>query len=238
MEGLLSHVNTALTTRQNLLDLTTPEATATHRPIPHARVVKALLETLAFRNLNVVGDEYAVTPDGMRMFGVMALDVIESGVRLAIGLRNSHDKSLSLAFTLGYKVFVCDNLAFYGDFNPVVRKHSSRIDIEEVVGLAVDKMQRNFVPLMRQIEAWKGFELPDSRAKLVIYDAFIGEKLEAPKHLARTVHRLYVEPTQEEFEERTMWSLSNAFTSAFQELDPIPRFRATAKLAPFLRDVS
>jgi hypothetical protein len=26
-----------------------------------------------------------------------------------------------------------------------------------------------------------------------------------------------------------MWSLSNAFTSAFKELDPIPQFRATAK---------
>jgi len=28
--------------------------------------------------------------------------------------------------------------------------------------------------------------------------------------------------------------LSNAFTSAFKELDPIPQFRATAKLGGFL----
>jgi hypothetical protein len=33
---------------------------------------------------------------------------------------------------------------------------------------------------------------------------------------------------------RTIWSLSNAFTSAFKELDPIPQFRATAKLGEFL----
>jgi hypothetical protein len=31
-----------------------------------------------------------------------------------------------------------------------------------------------------------------------------------------------------------MWSLSNAFTSAFKELEPIPQFKATAKLAGFL----
>jgi hypothetical protein len=31
-----------------------------------------------------------------------------------------------------------------------------------------------------------------------------------------------------------MWSLSNAFTPAFKELDPIPQFRATAKLGQFL----
>jgi hypothetical protein len=30
-----------------------------------------------------------------------------------------------------------------------------------------------------------------------------------------------------------MWSLTNAFTSAFKELDPIPAYKATAKLGPF-----
>jgi hypothetical protein len=48
------------------------------------------------------------------------------------------------------------------------------------------------------------------------------------------VHRLYFEPQHEEFAARTMWSLSNAFTSAFKHLDPIPQFKATAKLGEFL----
>ena len=41
-------------------------------------------------------------------------------------------------------------------------------------------------------------------------------------------------PQYDEFKPRTIWSLSNAFTSAFKELDPIPQFRATAKLAGFI----
>ena len=67
-----------------------------------------------------------------------------------------------------------------------------------------------------------------------IYEAFIEGKLEAPKHLARTVHDLYFEPKYEEFRPRTIWSLSNVFTSAFKDLDPIPQFKATAKLGEFL----
>jgi hypothetical protein len=55
-----------------------------------------------------------------------------------------------------------------------------------------------------------------------------------PKHLARRVHDLYFQPAFEEFKPRTVWSLSNAFTSAFKELDPIPQFKATAKLGSFL----
>ena len=45
---------------------------------------------------------------------------------------------------------------------------------------------------------------------------------------------LYFEPKYEEFKPRTIWSLSNAFTSAFKELEPIPQFKATAKLGEFL----
>ena len=43
------------------------------------------------------------------------------------------------------------------------------------------------------------------------------------------------DPQYEDCRPRTMWSLSNAFTSAFKELDPIPQYRATAKLAGFLQ---
>jgi hypothetical protein len=84
------------------------------------------------------------------------------------------------------------------------------------------------------VEAWQKSELTDVTAKVVIYEAFVEGKLEVPKHLARTVHDLYVEPKYEEFRPRTIWSLSNAFTSAFKELDPIPQFKTTAKLGEFL----
>ena len=95
-------------------------------------------------------------------------------------------------------------------------------------------MQRNFELMRKQVEAWQRCELTDVTPKVVIYEAFVEGKLEAPKHLARTGHDLYFEPKYEEFRARTIWSLSNAFTSAFKELEPIPQFRATAKLGEFL----
>jgi hypothetical protein len=236
--GLLAHCGTRLVGRQDLLGLETPEPTATHRPIPHATLVGALIEALGFRQLRVVSDEYAVSPDGMRMFGVLVLDIEEAGVRVAIGLRNSHDKSVSVGITIGYRVFVCDNLGFHGDFETVTRKHSKHLKIEDVFAVAVDRMQRNFAPMLHRVNAWQSHSLPDDAARLVIYRAFIEEELPVTKRLARDVHRLYFEPEHEEFKPRTMWSLTNAFTSAFKALDPMPRFQATAKLAPFLAAIA
>src|SRR5260370_9785029 len=88
--------------------------------------------------------------------------------------------------------------------------------------------------MKKQVEAWKAARIPDEAAKLVIYRAFVESELDVPKHLARRVHDLYFNLQVEEFAPRTTWSLSNAFTSAFKELDPIPQFRATAKLASSL----
>jgi hypothetical protein len=58
-----------------------------------------------------------------------------------------------------------------------------------------------------------------SSLKLVIYRAFVENKLDVPRHLARDVHKNYFEPTHPDFAPRTMWSLSNAFTSALKSLE-------------------
>ena len=50
----------------------------------------------------------------------------------------------------------------------------------------MDRMQRNFEPMRKQVEAWQKSELTDVTAKVFIYEAFVEGKLEAPKHLART----------------------------------------------------
>src|SRR5438445_8074973 len=239
MEGqLLAHCGSNKLNREQLGLIVPPEGTDTYQPLAHHHIAEALLEALAFRHISVVRDEYAVSEDGMKMFGVLDLETAFEGCRFSIGIRNANDKSMRLAMTVGYRVFVCDNMAFQGDFSPVLAKHTKRFSLIDAVSVGVDRMQRNFEPMQRQIETWKGSRLEDEEAKLVIYQAFVEEELEAPKHLARRVHDLYFNPQFEEFAPRTRWSLANAFTSSFKELDPIPQFKATAKLGPFLENLS
>jgi len=141
---------------------------------------------------------------------------------------------MRLAMTCGYRVFVCSNMAFAVDFKPVLAKHSKSFWPIDCVSVGVERMQRNFEPMREQADAWQRSELMDVTAKVVIYEALVEGRLEAPKHLARTVHDLYFEPKYEEFRLRTIWSLANAFTSAFKELDPIPQFKSSARLGEFL----
>jgi hypothetical protein len=233
MEAVLLS-QTGKVNRAELEHIPVPETTRTHQPIRHYEIVQALVEALSFRHISVVRDEYAVSQDGMRLFGVLDLETGMDGCRFSIGLRNANDKSMRLALTVGYRVLVCDNMAFHGDFTPVLAKHSKSFSLVDALSIGVDRMQRNFDPMRQQIDAWRRDQLSDVTAKMVIYRAFVEAELDIPRHLARTVHNHYFNPQVEEFLPRTMWSLSNAFTSAFRELDAIPHFRATAKLGGFL----
>ena len=232
---LLAHCGSSKITRDELKLIPTPEASATHQPIPHNQIVEALVEGLSFRHISAIREEYAVSNDGMKMFGVLDLETTFDGCRFSVGIRNANDKSMRLALTVGYRVLVCDNMAFHGDFTPVLAKHTKHLSLVDVLSIGIDRIQRNFEPMKKQVEAWKGTRIPDESAKLVIYRAFVQGELDVPKHLARRVHDFYFNPRVEEFAPRTTWSLSNGFTSAFKELDPIPLFRATAKLASFLK---
>ncbi|MFZ0523388.1 MAG: hypothetical protein WAN14_21530 [Candidatus Acidiferrales bacterium] len=231
---LLAHCGSSKITREELKLIPTPQASATHQPIPHNQIVEALVEGLNFRHISAVREEYAVSSDGMKLFGVLDLETTFDGCRFSVGIRNSNDKSMRLGLTVGYRVLVCDNMAFHGDFTPVLAKHTKHLSLVDLLSIGIDRIQRNFEPMKKQVQAWKTTRMADEASKLVIYRAFVEGELDVPRHLARRVHELYFNPQIEEFAPRTTWSLSNAFTSAFKELDPIPQFRATAKLASFL----
>lgn len=231
---LIADTGTRLVTRTELANFPLPEATRTHRPVSHHELVGAIIECLGFRHLHVTRDEYAVSHDGLRMFGLMEIDVEWSNLRFAIALRNGNDRSMRLAITCGYRVFCCSNMAFFGDYYPLLARHSNSFNLIESVSIGIDRIQRNFDPLRKQIETWTNRRLSDDEARVILYKAFIEKGLPVPVKLLKEAHRHYFAPEYEEFSPRTLYSLSNAFTSAFKLMEEDKRYPVTGKLAGFL----
>ena len=100
---LVAHCGTTKVSRDELRMIPVPDGTSTFKPIPHYEVVDSLVEALSFRHVGVVRDEYAVSPDGMKMFGVLDLETAFDGCRFAIGIRNANDKSMRLGLTSGLR---------------------------------------------------------------------------------------------------------------------------------------
>ena len=92
--------STGKISREELAMVPTPPATATHRPVSHQVIVEALVETLGFRQIGVIREEYAVSSDGMKMFGVLdhrcCCMTLDQGVKLfASAVRKTYQVSFS-----------------------------------------------------------------------------------------------------------------------------------------------
>jgi hypothetical protein len=79
-------------------------------------------------------------------------------------------------------------------FTPVLAKHTKSFNLVDKLSVGVDRIQRNFEPLQRQVETWRKTQIADDTAKLIFYTAFIDGKPEAPRTLLPEVHQLYFEP--------------------------------------------
>lgn len=231
---LVAHAGASKVTRLELATIEPPAATNTFQPIAHARLIDQLEEALSFRHIEITREEFAVTQDGMKLFGLLELNSQHEGVRFAIGLRNANDKSMRLGMVAGYRVFCCDNMSLSGDFKPLLAKHSKNFDLIEAVSMGVDRIQRGWQPLREAIEFKRRHTLSNDDARSLIYRAFMENKI--PVKLLRAVHReFFIAPSYEEFKQQTVWSLENAFTTAFKELKPAQQYQATAKLGKFLQ---
>jgi hypothetical protein len=89
-------------------------------------------------------------------------------------------------------------------FTPVLAKHTKSFNLIDTLSVGVDRIQRNFEPMQRQVEQCRQAQITDERAKLILYSAFVDAKPDAPKSLLPAVHRFYFEPQYEEFSARTM----------------------------------
>ncbi len=83
----------------------------------------------------------------------------------------------------------------------MLAKHSKSFSLIDCISVGVDRMQRNFEPMQRQVEHWQQTQLTDAQAKLILYSAFVDAGLAAKRQATRGYphHRFarnQIEPVQ------------------------------------------
>lgn len=211
----------------NVYDVRTPSATATHHPIPHAHlyelarkhITQAGYQVVAEQHaLHTINDKFTKQPvEGANWFALIELEGNEDGYGLVIGLRNSHAQAFSASIAIGSRVFVCDNLAFSGEVQ-IARKHTRYIfrDLPQVVGAAVGQINAQRVAQAERISAYQQKQLSVAEA-----DHLFVELLRA-----RSIASSDIWPALQEFDkpkhlehlgangEHTVWTAVNAVTEA------------------------
>ena len=233
---LLLHAGSKEVVYEDLARVDLPPATKTWRPIKHTTVLDTAVETLAEAGYAVVKQRLALSNQGARFFAALDLSTelsTDGSVTLAVGLRNSMDKTFPLGFCAGSRVFCCDNLAFRADLM-VKRKHTinGAAHFSNDIATAVMNLGSFKEAEAQRIIMMQETPLTDERAESLMLRACLAKGIIAQRMLPQ-VWQEWREPRHEVFQARTAWSLLNAFTATLrplQERNPVDLARRTMRL--------
>jgi len=218
MNGLVLHCGSTKVSRDELRRVPTPDATETWKPVPHSEIAEMVAAEAKKRSFRIVDEEYGISPTGTKMFGVMRFQPQgHPEYTRALGIRNSNDKQIALGLTAGVSVFVCDNLCFYGE-SIVYRKHTSGIELKNIIPDAFDKIQLQYIMLDARINVMKDSKVTLNEARITIVKA--AEEDVIPSCDIVSVLQEFKEPRHTEFVPLTKWSLYNSFTETAKKYTP------------------
>jgi hypothetical protein len=215
--NLMLHAGASAVTLEQLREYRAPPPEGRWYPIAHATVLDAVTETLCSAGYQVRHQKLALNNTGTRFFGTLDLATpLVTGVSLAVGVRNSTDKTFPLGFCAGNRVFVCDNLAFRSELL-VRRKHTvnGERNFTAAIAQAVTSLGQFKEVEAARIKAMMLTELSPEQADSLILRSFEKGIISAPQ-----LPRILLEwrnPSFEEFQTRTVWSLFNAFTTVLAD---------------------
>lgn len=184
--------------------------------IQNRDLITAAIEALSSRGLTDYTQRTIVAGDGRRLFSefVFANKQLANAVGDLFGfkliLKNSFDRTLRAAFSLGFMRLICKNGAatLEKEFG-VTRKHSTKITVDFIAGAIDNAMQKSESAL----------SIYDSLAKVAISDEQginILRQLEELKALSGVVRQpietLWLAPRRAEDKARTLYNLYNAVT--------------------------
>jgi hypothetical protein len=220
----------------DLASVPVPDPTESYHPVPYDRFVEEVQLHMPRFGLKIQSSAFALGREGRQMFGVLTCTNGKAAgdYALAIGLRNSYDRSLSVGMVAGTRVFCCDNLAFSGEVK-MQRKHTANVfrDLPDLIYRMLSQVSGMRERIAGEVQVMKSHELGAAEADHLIVEAIRRRVLPAswlPKVLS-----LWEEPKHEEFQPRTAWSLFNAFTEVQKRLAPRAQMEGGLRLAEIFR---
>ena len=150
--SLIAHVDTKRVPVEIVMDVPTPDRTRTWGAIGHGELIDTLKYAVDKADLIIRREEYSLSKEGGKMFGVFTLESLTADRARMLGFRNSIDKSLAVGLTAGSRVTVCDNMVFSGEFLDY-HVHRARLTVE-VLQIAAKAALQSMMVKMIEFEDW------------------------------------------------------------------------------------
>ena len=248
-----SSTNTEYSREQLGVIATPPPMGSRHYPYSFQEFVETIYHGLDIQGIEVVGEEFVTSHENMRLFGALELEmpVMEGEYipadgkdhRIVLGLRGSHDQSITRGLALGSQVFICSNLCFSGNLGNIATKQTTNIGarlpglIRNAIEMIPAEAERNVV----RFDRYRNSEIPQHAGDAALVEIFRRGGLSGSQ-LGKAV-REWDTPSHPEHGEQgfSIWKLFNACTEAVKpggaNSNPETVYERTGNISSYLDSI-
>lgn len=210
------------TTKQLLINTPVPVQTRTYRPISHQQLIDLTLNSIAGAGFTLEKEVYSSAREGNVSNGKFTIkNVADKEMGLQIAFQNSYDKSLSLKFAIGARVFICENGVVHGDIGAFKKKHQG--SIQEFTPVTITEYIKRagdiFTQMQKEREEMKKIELSKRTKAELIGRMIIEEEFIQSTQLNLISKSLY-SPNYDYNCPNSIWELYNYTTEAMRDIHP------------------
>lgn len=214
--------NTYGTTKGLLLAAELPQQTRTYKPVSHAQLMDLTLESIHQAGFKLSSETYSSARDGKVANGKFAIsNVADSEMQLQIGWQNSYDKSLSLKFAIGTKIFICANGSVSGDYGAFKKKHQGEIQTftPQAITEYIKHAGEAFRKMQDERELMKTIEI-DRRVQAELIGRMIIEEQFIESTQLNIIRNELDKPTHDYGAANSLWELYQFTTFSMKEVHP------------------
>jgi hypothetical protein len=205
-----------------LINADIPQQTKTYKPVSHRQLIDLTLNGIHNAGFKLDSESYSAARNGNIANGRFSIaNVADSEMQLQIGWQNSYDKSLTLKFAIGTRIFICQNGCVSGDMGAFKKKHVGEIQdftpsaISEYIKSAGEAFRR----MQTEREAMKQVEVTQRTKAELIGRLFLEEQVITSTQL-NIISREMKAPTHDYGATDSMWELYNHTTFAMKDSHP------------------
>ena len=210
------------TTKELLLTAEIPAQTKTYKPITHGQLIDLTLESIEKSGFELDRETYSSARNGDIANGKFAIrNVADKEMQLEIGWQNSYDKTLSLKFAIGTRIFICANGCVSGDYGAFKKKHQGTIQdftpqaITEYIKSAGDAFER----MQKERDAMKQIQIT-KRTKAELIGRMLIEEQFIQSTQMNIISKQLQAPAFDYGAPDSLWELYQFTTQSMKEVHP------------------
>ena len=215
-----------------------PLETRSYKPVSHKEIIEKTKENLDIYGYKLNSELYLANDKCTQVTGLYTISNMEDeDMQLQIAWMNSYDKSVTLKYAVGTRVFVCSNGSVYGDRGAFKRKHTGAVKqiTKENIQMFLEESSFIFNQMIKDKEEWKQIQVTKRTCAELLGRMYAEEDIIKETQVSIIKREMEV-PSFEYNADNSLWEFYNHCTHSLKNIHPNSYIQNHANLYNFFNE--